>query len=40
VGERHHTIYSRDIESIMVEEAYAAARAVLAAERTASLFAS
>jgi ADP-heptose:LPS heptosyltransferase len=40
VGERHHTIYGRDIESITVEEAYAAARAVLAAERTASLFAS
>jgi ADP-heptose:LPS heptosyltransferase len=40
VGERHHTIYGRDIESITVEEAYTAARAVLAAERTASLFAS
>jgi ADP-heptose:LPS heptosyltransferase len=40
VGERHHTIYGRDIESITVEEAYAAARSVLNAERTASLFAS
>lgn len=40
VGERHRVIYGRDIEAITVEEAYEAARAVLAAERTASIFAS
>ncbi|MFN2596388.1 MAG: glycosyltransferase family 9 protein [Pyrinomonadaceae bacterium] len=40
VGSRHRTIYGRDIESITVEEAYAAAREVLAAQRTASIFAS
>lgn len=40
VGERHRTIFSRSIERITVEEVYAAARAALTAERTASLFAS
>lgn len=40
VGERHRIIYGRDIDSITVEEVYVAARAILTAERTASLFAS
>jgi heptosyltransferase-1 len=40
VGERHRVIYGRDIESITVEEVYAATRRVLAAERTAAIFAS
>ncbi len=39
VGDLHRVIYGRDIDSITVEEVYAAARAVLAAERTASIFA-
>lgn len=40
VGARHRVIYGRDIDSITVEEVYAATRTVLAAERTASIFAS
>jgi ADP-heptose:LPS heptosyltransferase len=40
VGERHRTIYGRDIDAITVEEVYAAIRAALAAERAASIFAS
>jgi heptosyltransferase-1 len=40
VGARHRVIYGRDIDSITVEEVYGATRAVLAAERTASIFAS
>jgi heptosyltransferase-1 len=40
VGERHRVIYGRDIDAITVEEVYAATRAALAAERTASIFAS
>jgi ADP-heptose:LPS heptosyltransferase len=39
VGDRHRIIYGRDIDSITVEEVYAAARAVLVGERAASLFA-
>ncbi|HVG29102.1 MAG TPA: glycosyltransferase family 9 protein [Pyrinomonadaceae bacterium] len=40
VGERHRVIYGRDIDSITVEEVYAATRTVLAAERTTAIFAS
>jgi ADP-heptose:LPS heptosyltransferase len=40
VGEHHRVIYGRDIDSITVEEVYSATRAVLATERTASIFAS
>jgi heptosyltransferase-1 len=40
VGARHRVIYGRDIDSITVEEVYTAARTVLVAERTASIFAS
>ncbi|MDT7604586.1 MAG: hypothetical protein QOF61_2583 [Acidobacteriota bacterium] len=40
VGSRHRTIYGRDIDAITVEEVYAATRTALAAERTASIFAS
>jgi len=39
-GDRHRIIYSSEIESIAVEEVYAAARSVLAESRSASLFAS
>lgn len=39
-GDRHRVIYNNVIGDISVEEVYAAARSILAAERTASLFAS
>ena len=39
-GDRHQIIYSNVIENITVEEAYAAARTVLAGNRTPTLFAS
>ncbi len=39
-GDRHRIIYSREIESIPVEEVYTATRAVLAESRSATLFAS
>ncbi len=40
IEERHRVIYSRTIKELTTDEVYAATRALLAANRTASLFAS